>query len=174
MPATRHLFFALSPDTALRTALAAETERLRQAWGGRPTLPAKLHMTLLFLDAVPADIPASLLHAARAAGDAIALPPFAIDIDRADRFGRRIAWLGCSHLPDGLQHLHDALAHACLEREIPMRQEDHYTPHITILRDPKHTTPHHVGPWHWNATSFHLMASAEGAYEVLASWPLRK
>ena len=172
MPATRHLFFALSPHAALRTALATEAERLRIAWGGRATHPAKLHMTLLFLDAVPAAIPASILDAARAAADTVAVPPFELAIDRTDRFGRRIGWLGCSQVPDALQHLHDALARACIERSVPMRREDAYVPHVTVLRDPRHAVPHAIAPLRWRVDAFQLMASAEGAYEVLGSWPL--
>src|SRR6478672_7884934 len=42
--ATRNLFFAFAPDPPLRHALARETARLHEQWGGRRTQEAKLHM----------------------------------------------------------------------------------------------------------------------------------
>ena len=54
-----------------------------------------------------------------------------------------------------------------------MRRENHYTPHVTALRDPKHARPHAIDPLPWRVRDFALMASAEGEYEVLGSWPLQ-
>ena len=96
-----------------------------------------------------------------------------ITIDRADRFGKRIGWLGCSHVPDALQHLHDTLADTARAHDLPMRHEDRYAPHVTALRDPRTPVPHAIDPLPWHVDHFVLMASAEGAYEVLGSWPLR-
>ncbi|UHQ19260.1 2'-5' RNA ligase family protein [Lysobacter sp. KIS68-7] len=172
MAATRNIFFAFAPEPTLRHRLALETARLHAEWGGRRTQEAKLHMTLVFLDAFPDPLPDDILRAARAAADTIALPPFDLVVDRADRFGRRIGWLGCSHLPDALQQLHDALAQACREREVPMKKEDRYVPHITALRAPRRPEPHAIGPLPWHVGHFELMASGEGAYETLGRWPL--
>ncbi|KGQ20465.1 2'-5' RNA ligase [Lysobacter dokdonensis DS-58] len=173
MPATRNLFFALSPDPALRTALASHARRLHDAWGGRMTAPAKLHMTLLFLDTLPAPIEQSIVYAALTAGASIALPGFDLVVDRADRFGKRVGWLGCSHVPQGLQTLHDRLVDACFAAGAPVRRENHYTPHITTSREPRTPSPHAIDPLHWRVDHFELMASAEGAYEVLGTWPLQ-
>jgi hypothetical protein len=41
------------------------------------------------------------------------------------------------------------------------------------LRDPKHPEPHAIDPLQWRVRHFELMASAEGAYEVLGTWPLQ-
>jgi len=173
MPATRHLFFALEPPPSLRAALALHVARLRAEWGGRASAPAKLHMTLLFLDAVADPLPSHVVGAARAAAASIRHPPMDITIDRADRFGKRIGWLGCSHVPDALQHLHDTLADTARAHDLPMRHEDRYAPHVTALRDPRTPVPHAIDPMPWHVDHFVLMASAEGAYEVLGSWPLR-
>jgi 2'-5' RNA ligase len=170
--ATRNLFFALAPDPALRSALAAQAARLHAQWGGRAVAPAKLHMTLLFLDALPAPLPAVIVDAARAAADTIAHAPFDLVVDRADRFSRRVGWLGCSQVPPLLQALHDALADAARKRDVPVRREDRYIPHVTTMRDPRRPEPHAIEPLRWHVAHFELMASAEGAYEVLGSWPL--
>jgi 2'-5' RNA ligase len=173
MPAKRNLFFALSPAPPVRAKLAAEVERLHAAWGGRATQPAKLHMTLVFLDTLPEPLPPDVVAAARAAATMIALPPFDVVVDRADRFGRRIGWLGCSRMPDALQRLHDTLAQACSAANVPMRREERYVPHVTALRDPRRPDPQAIAPMPWRIDAFQLMASAEGAYETLGDWPLR-
>ena len=175
MPATRNLFFALAPDPPLRAALAAHARRLHAEWGGRMTAAAKLHMTLLFLDALPAPIEQTVLDAARAAGASAAATHRAFDlvVDRAGRFERRVGWLGCSQVPPALQSLHDALVDACFAAGAPVRRENHYTPHVTALRDPRKPEPHAIDPLHWHVAHFELMASAEGAYEVLGRWPLQ-
>jgi RNA 2',3'-cyclic 3'-phosphodiesterase len=174
----RHLFFALSPDPALRTAMAAEAAHLHAAWGGRATTPAKLHMTLRFLQGFADPLPEDVVAAARAAGDAVANAPdsngaFAFELDRADRFGRRVGWLGCAVTPRPLQALHDALTAACRAHGVPMREDERFVPHVTIVRDPKRAVPMAIAPLAWHVAGFELMASAEGAYEVLGRWPLR-
>lgn len=173
MSATRNLFFALAPDPALRRALAEHAALLHAEWGGRAVAPAKLHMTLLFLDAFPDPLPTDIVAAARDAADTIAQAPFDVFVDRADRFGRRVGWLGCSRVPATLQSLHDALAEAARARAIPVRREDRYVPHVTAMRDPRRPEPHAIAPLRWHVAHFELMASAEGAYDVLGSWPLR-
>jgi 2'-5' RNA ligase len=168
----RHLFFALAPDAALRDAIAADAARLHLVWGGRATTPAKLHMTLRFLQGFPDPLPADVVAAAREAGDAIAAAPFDFALDRADRFGRRVGWLGCAVTPRPLQALHDALTQACRAKAVPMREDERFIPHVTILRDPKRATPSAIAPLRWQVDGFVLMASAEGAYEVLGEWRL--
>lgn len=169
----RHLFFALAPDAALRDAIANDAARLHLAWGGRATKPAKLHMTLRFLQGFTDPLPDDVVAAARAAGDAIASAPFAFELDRADRFGRRIGWLGCAVTPRPLQALHDALTESCRAHAVPMREEERFVPHVTILRDPKRAVPSAIAPLRWQVDGFVLMASAEGEYEVLGRWALR-
>ena len=173
MAATRNVFFALAPPAGVRVALAREAARLHDTWGGRATAPAKLHMTVLFLDAFPAPLDPALVERARAAAETIALPPFDLVVDRADRFGRRIGWLGCSRVPAGLQRLHEALAESVSAQGIPMRREDAYVPHVTVLRDPVRALPGDIEPVSWRVEEFVLMASAEGAYEVLGQWALQ-
>jgi 2'-5' RNA ligase len=169
----RNLFFALSPDPPLRKALAAHVTRLHAEWGGRVVAPAKLHMTLLFLDALPAPLPPEIVDAARAAAETIAQRPFDLVIDRADRFSRHVGWLGCSQVPPALPTLHDTLAEATRARGVPVRREPRYVPHVTALRDPKRPVPHAIDPLPWRVGHFELMASAEGAYDVLGTWTLR-
>ena len=173
MPLTRNLFFALAPDAALREALAAQVRRLHAEWGGRAVAPEKLHMTLLFLDTLPAPIEATILYAARAAGDAIAQAPFDVVVDVAGQFDRRVGWLGCAQVPAALQSLHDRLVDACFAQGAPVRRENRYVPHVTALREPRKPQPHAIEPLAWPVRHFELMASAQDAYEVLGSWPLR-
>ena len=40
-----------------------------------------------------------VVAAARAAAEEMAAAPFDVAIDRADCFGRRVGWLGCSRVP---------------------------------------------------------------------------
>jgi 2'-5' RNA ligase len=173
MAATRNVFFALAPPADVRMRLAREAARLHAAWGGRATAPAKLHVTVLFLDAFPVPLDPALVEHARAAGGTIDLPAFELVIGRADRFGRRIGWLGCSAVPAGLQRLHEALSEAVSGRGVPMRREEAYVPHVTVLRDPRHAAPETIEPVRWRVERFALMASGEGEYEVLGAWALR-
>ena len=169
----RHLFFALVPDPALRVRIAAESARLHATWGGRATAPAKLHMTLRFLDAFADPLPLEVVAAARAAGDAVVASAFDLVLDIAGHFGRRVAWLGCSSPPQALRALHDALTAACAAHGVPMRREDGFVPHVTVARDPRAPAAGGIPPLAWPVDGFALMASAEGAYEGLADWRLR-
>lgn len=173
MSATRNLFFAIAPDPPLRRALAAQVERLHAQWGGRMVAAPKLHMTLVFLDALPEPLAREVLDAAREAAGSIAHAPFHLVVDKADRFSRRVGWLGCTRVPEPLQALHDALAGAARARGVPVRREDRYVPHVTAMRDPRTPEPHAIDPLQWRVGHFELMASAEGAYEVLGTWPLQ-
>lgn len=173
MAVTRNLFFALAPPPGVRDRLAREAARLHAAWGGRPTAPAKLHVTVLFLDAFPAPLDPGMVECARAAAGTIALPGFDLVIDRADRFGRRVGWLGCSEVPPGLRRLHEALAGAVTEAGIALRREDRFVPHVTVLRDPRSPAPTAIEAVRWRVDGVALMASAEGAYETLGAWALQ-
>ena len=110
---------------------------------------------------------------ARAAGASIAQREFDLVVDRAGRFEHRIGWLGCSQMPPALKTLHESLVDACFATGAPVRRENHYTPHVTALRDPRKPEPHAIDPLQWRVRDFALMASAEGEYEVLGSWPLQ-
>ena len=114
------------------------------------------------------------MRRARRAG-AIAQPGFDLVVDRADRFERRIGWLGCSQVPAGAAGAcTTSLVDACSARGVPMRRENHvHAARHRAARSRNGPSRTRSTPLQWRVRGFALMASAEGAYEVLGSWPLQ-
>jgi 2'-5' RNA ligase len=177
-PPGRNHFFALLPPPDVRDTLAALARRLPNEIGGRPEPAHRLHMTMLFLGALPPGHEDAL----RAAGHACreATGPVDVELDHLGRFARSdVVWAGPSAPPaPGLDALHAALRRACAG--IPtQRPPGRFSPHVTLLRSvPRDADPPEapVGPFRWRADRFALMRtdpSEDGrVYTTIASWPL--
>jgi 2'-5' RNA ligase len=167
------LFFALWPDDRIRAALVAQRMRIAHDFSGRPTRADTLHMTLLFLGAMPELVVPTLM----ACGDHVRAAPFTLCIDARSHFREaRVAWLGATEPPAQLFALHDALAHAVRAAGISF-DEAPYHPHITMARKcSEFPAPGATPPIEWAVESFVLVDSRQTPsgpiYRVLKHWPL--
>lgn len=171
-PVTLRLFFALWPDGETRERLGRHQAIWPWAPPARSTPGNKLHLTLLFMDGVDAD----LLGAVRELGEQVSQgwTDFDLLLDHAAvwRHGG-IAHLAPSEVPPGLRDLHTSLAALAARRGLPFDARP-YAPHVTLgRRAEKLTPPCTFDPLHWPVRSFALVQSVlgTGRYEVLGRWP---
>jgi len=167
------LFFALWPDAALRASLQDAADSIRLDGAARRVPAANLHLTLHFIGNVYFDDMACMRSNARL----VEASAFQLCIDRQGCFARpRVAWLGCSDIPEALVDLHRQLG-ARLQSCGYRPEARPYHPHITVARkvesiedDPG------FAPLSWRVESFALIevrADAKGVqYHVVESWPL--
>lgn len=165
------LFFALQPDPAARTALAALAAQIARGCGGRAVPAAKIHLTLAFLgDVDPAGMERACATARAVSGDA-----FRMAIDRVGSFARpEVAWAAPGIVPPELTRLHDVLASRLREAGFALEARS-YAPHITIARRiARPVTAAEPMAVAWDAREFVLVESdlATGAYRDLARWTL--
>lgn len=173
---THRLFFALWPDDALRARIATTAAQLEGelAPGGRRLKPERYHVTLQFLgDFRP--VPERLREDAMAAAASVRSPAFELPLDCAGSFrGANVWWLGSRSTPDGLRALWDALGHALMQHQVPVRSGGSFVPHLTIQRDVRRhigSTP--VATLLWHVREFVLVDSHSGRpYDLLGRWSL--
>lgn len=171
-PSTLRLFFALWPDGALRARLGRHQALWPWAPPARPTPENKLHLTLLFMDGVPAD----QLGAVRELGEAVSREwtDFDLLLDRAAAWRQGgIAHLAPSQIPPELRDLHTTLAAQAAQRGLPFDARP-YAPHVTLGRRAGMLTPPGTfAPLHWPVRGFALVQSVlgTGRYDLLGRWP---
>lgn len=127
-PDALRLFFALCPDPATRSALAA----LQQHVAGRNVPSQNLHLTLAFLgNQASTQLPVlqTILHALR-------LPALHVEIDQLGFFAApRLAWAAPSAVPAALSSLQQTLWQALYDAQIPLKPAAGFRPHITLARN---------------------------------------
>ncbi|CAA9308002.1 MAG: 2'-5' RNA ligase [uncultured Lysobacter sp.] len=171
------LFFALWPDEPTCTQLerAARAVSLEDDSGGRPTNPARYHVTLQFLgDFSP--WPEALFDRAARAAQKVRVPAFDLVLDTTGSFGGgRVWWLGCSSMPPALESLWNLLGAELAAHDVPVRAHPQFTPHLTIRRNARRRlAPRCVEAVRWPIREFVLMDSQPDAgYRELARWPLQ-
>ena len=176
---TDRLFFAVLPDAAATAAAGAVTDTLFSAHGlsGRRLAARNLHVTLHHVGDY-AGLPAGELARAQAAGDSLRHAPVAVRFDRAGSFVRRHRTLplvlrgGGQVIPlIAFQH---ALGEAMARQGFRYVTMSHYTPHMTLLYDPRYVETRAVAPAEWIAREFVLIHSLIGKarHEVLGRWAL--
>lgn len=176
------LFFALCPDSGVRARIVDAAAALKEAQAprGRWIAPHRYHLTLQFLGDFDA-WPESLVERATAAATAaaVATPAFELRLDRAGSFRNRAIpwWLGCVHVPDGLQQLWEGLGRALAHADVRVARSDGgLEPHVTILRDAGRALPSTpIAPIRWPVRQFMLLQSVLGprsAYRELGRWTL--
>jgi len=175
LEASHRLFFALWPGDEVRAAMAQRAQAMESecAPGGRPTAPARYHMTLRFLGSFR-PLPEAVIDRAIAAADTLQMPAFELALDHAGRFERsRVWWLGCAPSPE-LQSLHERLGAALASRGLHPESTP-FAPHVTIGRNPRQwRQPRAFEPLRWPVHAFVLVDSAAGApaYRIVRRWPL--
>ena len=139
-----------------------------------PVSAENLHLTLLFLGHQPTSQIPLLSQQASQVVEALALPPFAIRLDRLGLFPKaRVAWIAPSQPPEPLLQLETRLRAALTAVGIGV-EERPYRPHVTLLRKCQAATTAEVSPVELCANALHLYESRstpEGVrYLQLASW----
>lgn len=173
------LFFALTPDDATRTRLAATAEALRSSHAGlraRWIDPSRYHATLHFLGNHSALRP-SLVDGAMAAADKISAIPFAWKLDSAASFrGRQPPCvLRSTGVPDPMQQLWHALRHTLTLAGQGGHLERSFTPHVTLAYSQgMMLEPAAIEPVTWQATDFVLVHNVvgQGSYRILGRWSM--
>ncbi|MGY1606611.1 RNA 2',3'-cyclic phosphodiesterase [Geodermatophilus sp. SYSU D00700] len=175
---------AVTPPADARDHLAAALAPLRDApgaprWGN----PARWHLTLLFLGAVPP----SLLPALTAGvGEAVtATPPAVLRLAGAGRFGSRrrpqVCWAGVDGDVAVLSGLAGRLAAAARGLGLPVEDRP-FRPHLTLGRwhprraadgDLPDRLADYRGP-EWPVREVTLVRSTGGRHEVLSSHLTRR
>ena len=188
-PTSIRLFFALDARAQAEPLLAIQRQWLQAithtaAHGqGNPQPAAQpspvsaenLHLTLLFLGNLPMSQIPLLSQQASQVVAALALPPFAIRLDRLGLFSKaKVAWMAPSRPPEPLLRLEAALRSALAAEGIGV-EERPYRPHVTLLRKCQTAATAEVAPVVLRADALHLYESRstpDGVrYLQLASWP---
>lgn len=176
---TDRLFFAVLPDAAATAQAVAVTDTLYAANGlsGRRLAARNLHVTLHFVGEY-AGLSAGEVARAQVAGDSLRHAPVAIRFDKAGSFVRRHRTLplvlrgGGQVIPlIAFQH---ALGEAMARQGFRHLSLSHYTPHMTLLYDPRYVEAREVAAVEWTARDFVLIRSLIGKakHEVLGRWSL--
>lgn len=172
------MFFALWPD---RTALAILDQAARDAaqrFGGRPTQPKTLHLTLAFIGDVALDrLPA--LH--EAAGH-VAWQPFAFTLDRLGFWGHnRILWAGSGRNEPALAGLVRSLVGELQGVGAKVDGGSRpFVPHVTLVRKVRENPMElpSLPAVRWECREFALVRSrltaAGSGYETIGRWAARQ
>ena len=173
------LFFALQPDAAAAARAVALAARLRADHGLRapPTAMDRLHVTLQYLGRSGA-LPEDLVTRARRAAQTLDSPAFEVSFDQVTSFPARarkrpLVLVGLQPM-QALQALRFNLGVA-LHMHGVAAERGSFTPHLTLLRDPRVVPEQSVAPVAWTAREFVLVRSliGQGRHVVLGRWPLQ-
>lgn len=172
-PATRRVFFALSPDAGLRASLAQAARRMHHVLHGRRIRDDSLHLTLAFIGEVDAKIlPRLMAPPAR-----VLAPAFLFTLDDWGCWARNgIGWAAPSHIPAALIDLAGNLEGWLRNAGFELERRP-FTPHVTLVRDAQCVPlPESLTPIEWRVEEFVLMQSQPmpggSRYEILRAWPL--
>jgi RNA 2',3'-cyclic 3'-phosphodiesterase len=170
--ATHRVFFALSPDPALREALAGFATALAVASRGRATAADSIHLTLAFIG----DVDEARLATLQTIGEGVRCEPFVMTLDRIGGFRRAgVAFVAPAQVPGELAALEHRLREALVERGFALDARA-FAPHVTLARHCMNMPP--AAPCEptlpWSVDSFVLWRSTTapgGArYTELARW----
>ena len=172
----RRLFFALWPTDAVRERLGAEAQA--HAALGRVVAARNLHVTAVFLGAVPEERVARARESARSTQKLTFGGKFMLHLGRVE-FWRRsnLLCLTAERAPPELLSIVDGLRAGLQERGFELRDHDTFRPHVTLVRDvARGPAAADVAPVQWPVESFVLVESQVGQrgseYTVLEEWPL--
>lgn len=146
-PPAPRLFLALWPDDAARKGLARWRDRWAWPSDATPTRTDKLHLTLHFIGAVPAD---RLEALAAALPGAAAADAFTLEFGRPELWQGGLAVVCPLATPEPLRLLHSRLATALRGLTLPL-EERPFRPHVTLARKARQATVPADGPqleWH--------------------------
>lgn len=168
------VFFALWPNDAERSVLAAWQAVLKAACGGRLMRADSLHLTLVFLG----NIPCARLEALQLAAREVGAGGFELCLDEARYWQHNhILYTAPGVVPRPLAWLVSELEHALRQHQFEFEQRA-YQPHLTLLRNARcgNASLAAPPPVSWKIRDFVLLQSAPHhgvpAYRVLARFPL--
>ena len=163
-----NLFFALKPDpeAAKQAHAIAVRHRAARQMSGWPLAMNRLHVTLVSVGGFFGAVPDEFMQLALSVGDAVAMSPFDVRLDRALSFPRKTGkrpyvLLGGEDVA-GMMPLHCSLVGAMFRMglDIPMRAS--FSPHMTLLYDSTHQQETPVVSISWTAREFVLIESHVG------------
>lgn len=170
---TERLFWAILPDDDARRRIVQRTEWLRTTHGltGRALLPEHLHVTLFHVGDTTEAPTAGAIEAVTERAGSIVMPKFKVVFDRAMSFRQGAFVLASDEGTIGLDVLHQRLTDAFLRRPAPAKA---YTPHVTVLRDPRIVPEEDIEPISWTASEMVLVHSelGRGRHNHVARLPL--
>ena len=168
----RRLFFALWPTDAVRAQLDAQAQA--HAALGRPIAARNLHVTAVFLGAVPAD----RVDFVTAAAKLTRTGKFLLHLERVEFWRRsQLICLMAERTPPELLSIVEGLRAELRQRGFELRDHDTFRPHVTLVRDvARGPAATGVAPVQWPVESFALVESKVGQrgseYTVLDEWRL--
>ena len=173
----RRLFFALWPTEAVRAQLAAAAQP--HAAIGRVIAARNLHVTAVFLGAVPAERVERVQETAQSLQKLTFDGKFMLHLERIE-FWRRssLICLTADRAPPGLLAIVDGLRAGLRERGFELREHEAFRPHVTLVRDVARgpAAASSVASVQWPVESFALVESKVGQrgsdYSVLDEWRL--
>jgi 2'-5' RNA ligase len=177
---TRHGMLLLGyPSPSVAAEIADRTDRFRNLakLTGRRLLTDRFHVTLFDLGEY-LELPDELVVRVCRAMATIICPPVEMTFDRLQTFKRRsfdkpLVLVGGDGLSD-VCRLHQMIAQALVEAGLKIAKPS-FTPHITLLYDPRTIMPRAIDPVRWTMTEFVLVDSLRGQtkHVPLARWQLR-
>ena len=167
LPPTTRLFLALWPSVGTRRALAEHQARWTWPDGAAVVDPARLHLTLHFIGAVPAPDIARI-----AEGLQVPSRPVTLTFSRPALWPRGLAVLLPSHVPTALLELQAELSQALRRLDCPV-DERQFKPHITLARQAAeaHLPEEPVPPVIWRAVGGYALVQSRAGYRVLKHYP---
>lgn len=145
---------------------------------GRPIPARNLHVTGVFLGAVPQQRVAHVLEAAQSTQKLTFDVSFMLHLERVE-FWRRsnLLCLTAQRTPPQLSALVERLRAALRERGFELDEHERFRPHVTLVRDvTRGPAAADVAPVQWPVESFALVESQVGQrgseYTVLEDWRL--
>ena len=172
----RRLFFALWPTAAIRAQLAAQVQP--HAALGRAIAARNLHVTVVFLGAVPEDRIGQVREIAGSIQKLTFDGKFLLQLDRMEFWRRsQLIALLAEQTPPQLLKVVDGLRSGLRERGFELRDYDKFRAHVTLVRDvTRWSAAAGVAPVQWPVDSFALVESKVGQrdsqYAVLDEWRL--
>lgn len=178
-PPTDGLFLGILPEPTSRSYIAdlAHTLRAQNRLEGKPLAADRLHLSLHDLSAY-FDSGIDLVARITEAAAILNTPPFAVTFDRAVSFRRNSPTqafvLKSSTELTQLNEFHHQLGLSLRKCGLSSRSPKHFTPHVTLLYDPRRIPEQSVTPVSWTVKEFVLVHSLLGQsrYIVLGRWPL--
>ena len=162
---TRRLFLALWPTPQVRAGLLAWRDAFAWPATAAVVAPERLHLTLHFIGAVPAD----RVDAVQA-GLAVEPAAFELGFGRAELWPRGIAVLRPLREPPALQDLHVRIGAALRALGLPVEARP-FRPHVTLARRAEGVALTQIpAPLRWRVRSYALVESRlgrDGGYVVL-------
>jgi 2'-5' RNA ligase len=172
-PTARRVFFALWPDTACAAGLEDWSQSLLPLCGGRAIGRDAVHMTLVFVGALPG----AAVEDLRAMAAGVRGSRFRLRFDGiAWQRRQRIVWAQCGAAPTALRQLVEDLGR--LLRNVGRTPEERpFKPHVTLLRNARCGAElPQIEPFEWMVGEFMLVESKLGrhgaSYSALGRWAL--